>query len=787
MADARMDVEIGSDKAASGSAAVVRAVDGIKTSFFGLNLSMNAVTQNIQTAVRLIEQTWASAKIGAQFEETMGRLNRQMGGFHSNARSMVSDLQLISSGTLGMSDAATMASRAIATGLDPNQVLTFTKAAMLLKDVMGTSLPQAFDQMVTAAVGGRGAILRNIGIFVDMDEEIRKLAVSTGRTTDRITQQEKAMLMQAAVAGKVEAASKKMTDGMVSDSARLEQVEARFANLWTTIAQGANFAVQKAMLGLGSLLDYIEKHQGLFFPGQGLRNQLGGGKPTEFIQVAPRTYGKGGGGGETIPESSAMQRDRIRNAADIQLLILHGEEHRRQASLQAEKAMLDADLAMQTRFAVDVVTLKGQLDRQDLEEHLKLLQGERVKEAASYAEQKKIIGNSIQEDIALEKDHLTKVTENAIAIRGVKHAMGLQERQDAKDTAVAVYESFKTTGDEMVRQYKENFDVMQAVRQVDMNDIEAYYQAEVESGISRYASDAEMAAKERVLLRDQMAFKLQLTQEETDRILFIRNSGDIEGAMNIARRSPTALKEKALEAVVESGAGKDIRLAERANNSFFAGWSRGLQKYAQDRDSAFGMSTDMARRTAQAMEQGFQTMFFDSMEGKFTQFKDVLSGVLDFTKKIISQIMAQMVTIGIINPAAAGLANFFGASATTVPAAQNYGTTNFFAERFGPGFASGGSFRVGGSGGTDSQRVGFMATPGEQVNVTRPGEGGGQVNVQIINQVPQAEVTVQRGGSSGNNKNELLILVAKAMNDNIGQGRVDKSMKSRFNLSPGNG
>jgi len=38
-----------------------------------------------------------------------------------------------------------------------------------------------------------------------------------------------------------------------------------------------------------------------------------------------------------------------------------------------------------------------------------------------------------------------------------------------------------------------------------------------------------------------------------------------------------------------------------------------------------------------------------------------------------------------------------------------------------PGFATGGSFTVGGSGGTDSQLIQFMATPGEQVTIDQPG------------------------------------------------------------------
>ncbi|MFZ5760943.1 MAG: tape measure protein [Thermodesulfobacteriota bacterium] len=53
------------------------------------------------------------------------------------------------------------------------------------------------------------------------------------------------------------------------------------------------------------------------------------------------------------------------------------------------------------------------------------------------------------------------------------------------------------------------------------------------------------------------------------------------------------------------------------------------------------------------------------------------------------------------------------------------------------GFATGGSFTVGGSGGTDSQLVAFRATPGENVTVTTPGQqaGGGGVVFQNTFQI----------------------------------------------------
>lgn len=49
------------------------------------------------------------------------------------------------------------------------------------------------------------------------------------------------------------------------------------------------------------------------------------------------------------------------------------------------------------------------------------------------------------------------------------------------------------------------------------------------------------------------------------------------------------------------------------------------------------------------------------------------------------------------------------------------------------GFADGGSFRVGGSGGTDSQLVAFRASPDETVTVSKPGQGGGGGHIFNIN------------------------------------------------------
>ena len=305
-------------------------------------------------------------------------------------------------------------------------------------------------------------------------------------------------------------------------------------------------------------------------------------------------------------------------------------------------------------------------------------------------------------------------------------------------------------------------------------------------GVARYASDQEMAVKERVLLRDQMAFKLKLTSEEVDRIIFLRKAGDIQGALGIANRSTAGLNPKAIEGMVESAAAADILKAERANDDFFAGWSRGMQKYVADRDTALGMSADMARRAAQGMEQGFQKFFFDGMSGKFNSFKDVLKGVLDFTQQIVSQMAAQMVTIGIIKPGAGFLGSLFSNSGAS--SGSNMGASDFSGANF-PKFASGGSFSVGGRGGTDTTPVAFWGTPGERVTVTPAGKslGGGNVTVpidiQIINQVSGAKVEAKQQTGPGGIQ-QIRILIREVVQSATADGSMDKVNQQRYGITP---
>jgi hypothetical protein len=61
-----------------------------------------------------------------------------------------------------------------------------------------------------------------------------------------------------------------------------------------------------------------------------------------------------------------------------------------------------------------------------------------------------------------------------------------------------------------------------------------------------------------------------------------------------------------------------------------------------------------------------------------------------------------------------------------------------------PGFKTGGTFKVGGSGGADSQLMQFRATPGEMVDIRRPGQDAGGGMVVHVNPSPYFDVQVER-------------------------------------------
>ncbi len=178
----------------------------------------------------------------------------------------------------------------------------------------------------------------------------------------------------------------------------------------------------------------------------------------------------------------------------------------------------------------------------------------------------------------------------------------------------------------------------------------------------------------------------------------------------------------------------------------------------------------------------------------------VKTGKLDFSSLIdgmISDLLRLVLQQQIIAPLAnalSGLGGGMGSFFSGLFGAATGGTMSV--GEGGLGFATGGSMTVPGSGGVDSVPVSFMASPGEKVKVTRPGEvdRGAQkitqnVQVNVIGGGDNTEVE-ERKGADGSRIIDVVVNRSRSATANdIAQGGSDinRALETRYGLNPAAG
>ena len=156
---------------------------------------------------------------------------------------------------------------------------------------------------------------------------------------------------------------------------------------------------------------------------------------------------------------------------------------------------------------------------------------------------------------------------------------------------------------------------------------------------------------------------------------------------------------------------------------------------------------------------------FSQLADAFTDF--LLTGEANF-ERFASSIVRELVKIIAVQTVAAIVQSFLnpgaavaGTASATATASQLAGITGALSLTSAgvalPGFATGGEFMVGGSGGTDSQLVAFRATPNERVIVQTPAQQreanrdgpAPQVNVHVVNSVDPRDTIAAMGSRAG--------------------------------------
>lgn len=193
------------------------------------------------------------------------------------------------------------------------------------------------------------------------------------------------------------------------------------------------------------------------------------------------------------------------------------------------------------------------------------------------------------------------------------------------------------------------------------------------------------------------------------------SSGDKKGA-----------KDKSVAAAAREAA-QEMRALEKAREKAFS-------------ESAAGQVAEYANSIGDVSKSigGALVGAFRSAEDALVQF--TTTGKLEwrsFALSIIEDLARIQIQQSITGPLSQMLGSFLGGAQGSYAMASARGALN--PALYGPGFATGGSFKVGGSGGTDSQLVAFRASPDERVTISRGDQGGGLGNVLV---------TVNVGGQS---------------------------------------
>jgi hypothetical protein len=255
----------------------------------------------------------------------------------------------------------------------------------------------------------------------------------------------------------------------------------------------------------------------------------------------------------------------------------------------------------------------------------------------------------------------------------------------------------------------------------DMVEGIAHWMGKLDAGMVRPALGATDATREAFeTLRDDVAniFERLMTDSERATRQLARDMATLDKGLAEGAITPTEYAQAVggLHAENMQTGDQIAPLGAMADGRDIAEMMRAGVRASQD---AFD---DAANAFADTFAQGMGRVLDGDIKGLF---KDLLRDVMDNALRDLGRTLFSAMG----GSAQGGGGGFWG----TILGAMKI-----------PGFKTGGSFKVGGSGGADSQLMQFRATPGEMVNIRKPGQDAGGGMVVHVNPSPYFDVQVER-------------------------------------------
>lgn len=218
---------------------------------------------------------------------------------------------------------------------------------------------------------------------------------------------------------------------------------------------------------------------------------------------------------------------------------------------------------------------------------------------------------------------------------------------------------------------------------------------------------------------------------------------------------------------------------------FFEGWQDTFRKFTEDMEGAFGLGQTLARQfvtSVQNIAAGITQNIFQKLEEGTLSWRSALETLPKLLQQITSQLIGMAIAQGVASAIGGGLSGLFGGGGGTqgIVNAQARGAAN--PSLFGPGFASGGRFIVGGPAGTDRVPVRFWATRGEEVEIkTKEQQGNSGRSPIFIYNNSSSNVSVDEAPDGS----ALRLFIDQHNSASVRRGKLGRDISQRFRMPLG--
>jgi hypothetical protein len=191
-----------------------------------------------------ISKVWDFANVGAGIREQEMALQGLAMAYGASADTIVTKLKNISDGQLSAADAIKVASKALLSGLSPDELYKLMEVASRVKNAIGVDAAQAFDALTSAVERGNEKELKRMGILLDLNKTIHDYAKANDIAIESLTAEEKSHLALQAVIANSEVLFQRLGNTGTTTADRFAQVNAQIQDFITTIQKGASYALQ---------------------------------------------------------------------------------------------------------------------------------------------------------------------------------------------------------------------------------------------------------------------------------------------------------------------------------------------------------------------------------------------------------------------------------------------------------------------------------------------------------------------------------------------------------------